>query len=69
MTQKDNGGPAFPSLAGPLSTGQTGMTLRDWFAGQALMGLMADPGVTSSHQIVAGACYRFADAMIEERSK
>lgn len=33
----DNGGPAFPSSYGATS----GMKLRDWFAGQALMGFIA----------------------------
>lgn len=52
---KDDGGPAFPNLAKitrhgidgiyetrePISEG--GMSLRDWFAGQALVGIMANP--------------------------
>jgi hypothetical protein len=36
---EDFGGPAFPAVAG--SVGFRGMTLRDWFAGQALAGLDA----------------------------
>lgn len=58
------GGPAFP--------GQDecewfyGMTLRDWFAGQALAGEMTrDDG---GHRLdVARRCYAFADAMLRER--
>ena len=34
MTDKDNGGPAFPTHSpNPIAQG---MTMRDWFAGQAL---------------------------------
>lgn len=35
---RDDGGPAFP-LKEPVSSDAAGMTLRDWFAGQALAGL------------------------------
>jgi len=43
---KQDGGPAFPTCVsadtdGGLSRGDPGMTLRDWFAGQALIGLLA----------------------------
>jgi hypothetical protein len=53
MTEREDGGPAFPSLVpmwkvdpdgGPperVAAGDDGMTLRDWFAGQALNGIMA----------------------------
>ena len=38
---KDDGGPAFQ---------QSGMSLRDWFAGQALSGLLAKQGrIPPSH--------------------
>ena len=44
---KNDGGPAFPiRCSGGIGTDETyhyagGMSLRDWFAGQALKGLMA----------------------------
>ena len=45
MSEKKDGGPAFPTAGydGPDHTqAQTeGMTLRDWFAGQALNGLLS----------------------------
>jgi hypothetical protein len=44
-----------------------GMTLRDWFAGKALAGLMADPSVTGTMQQMAECCYRYADAMLAAR--
>ena len=35
MSARDHGGPAFPTVAGP-TVYSTGMSLRDWFAGQAI---------------------------------
>jgi hypothetical protein len=51
-----------------------GMTLRDYFAGQALAGQLAfSPSVPFKkyHQPeeVAAACYRFADAMLAARKE
>lgn len=48
-----------------------GMTLRDWFAGQALMGLVqfaADPHRLNCKE-QANAAYNLADAMLAERAK
>ena len=79
MTTKDNGGPAFPSdmLIGHAVTASkpfSGMTLRDWFAGQALAGLAGrnfSDGSDFMHregpEIAAEWAYSFADAMIEAR--
>jgi hypothetical protein len=47
------------------------MTLRDWFAGQALQGMMSNPVLlTSSGEFKESnfkACYECADAMIAAR--
>jgi len=43
-----------------------GMSLRDWFAGQALA---QDPGGEGREEKIAASCYRFADAMLREREK
>ena len=73
MTTSPNGGPAFPragmKLAGGVDPATNGMTLRDWFAGQALMGDIADHagGVTNAGR--AEWCYEMADAMLAEREK
>lgn len=47
-----------------------GMTLRDYFAAQALAGILADENVgTNQPQNIADDCYRLADAMLAARSK
>jgi len=65
-----------PKSAFPLHPGiqadwdqATGMTLRDWFAGQALAGLMARPGDPGRYAECATVMYMIADAMLAERSK
>jgi hypothetical protein len=45
------------------------MTLRDWFAGQALSGMMANSYYHESGIVPIKDCYHFADAMIAEREK
>ena len=65
---KDTGGPAFPSTH-PHGR-EEGMSLRDWFAGEAMQGLLADrswEAITINQ--VAGFSYTLADAMLKERSK
>lgn len=85
-----DGGPAFPTMTYELPgecpsgtiapcTDQPGMTLRDWFAGQALQKLavrLLRPGETSSSVTrdvqllgLTGDCYAIADAMIAAREK
>ena len=55
----------------PMSTeyqrAEGGMTLRDWFAGQALAALLN--GQKWEAQKLANEAYRAADAMLAERSK
>ena len=43
------------------------MTLRDWFAGQVLAGIIAHSGKISSPQDRAEYAYKQADAMISVR--
>lgn len=71
MSAHDDGGPAFPRLSDTRSGEFPGMTLRDWFAGQALVGMMAyrsagGPVIAALH---ASAAYEIADAMLAERAK
>ena len=75
--EKRDGGPAWPShdyLVGDISKdkfqklGETrGMSLRDYFAGQALPDLAECSGLTPEQ--MARRCYEIADAMLAERSK
>lgn len=87
MSKIDNGGPAFPVHGGGLLCGekddprnqilQGGMTLRDWFAGQALQGILGtnydwftsgtETG-SRTHEAAAFA-YSLADAMIAARGE
>lgn len=60
---------AFPGPA----VGYKGMTLRDWFAGQALCGVMHDRAIWDSghgeQRDIAERMYQFADAMIAVRAE
>lgn len=74
-TPINDGGPAFPFGQVSELTGQpingffaSGMTLRDYFAGQALTNLLPalrDDALTPDE--VASDAYRFADAMLVAR--
>ena len=68
MTNKnDDGGPAFPT---PWSNTYPGVSLRDYFAGQALMGFCANPDMTrSSLSEVARYALGQADAMMDARKE
>ena len=46
-----------------------GMTLRDWFAGQALAGMLAYPESSGTIEAFAKYAYQYADAMMAERGK
>lgn len=72
------GGAAFPrpgfvnleAKAGDFDTHpREGMTLRDYFAGQALTGVFHGSDFDYDDEIVARRCYQVADAMIAEREK
>ena len=69
MSEIETGGPAFPMAYAPDACAEAGMTLRDYFAGKALSGLVAscinDQELTLN--LAAKWCYRTADAMLEAR--
>lgn len=46
-----------------------GMTLRDWFAGQAVTGLIAQTNEAMSASLLAQEAYMVADAMLAQRAK
>lgn len=70
----DDGVPAFPHHHVTCqrineSEYYEGMTLRDWFAGQALAGLISSPNVFRPERLdYAEAAYGFADAMLAARA-
>ena len=78
MMARDDGGPAFPSMATTeeLTDGgyrtrqylQPGMTLRDWFAGQALANSQICES-SADNNLNASWAYDAADAMLKERAK
>lgn len=78
---RDDGGPAFPETSyyddRPVGS-SGGMTLRDYFAGQAIIGCLDDARQPAEpehlnrelwFQWVAEAAYELADAMLEARRK
>ena len=73
MSKINDGGPAFPSTIQYFpddknANEEQGMTLRDWFAGQALAGMGVE--CTSDefcHSSVAECAYAYADAMLRAR--
>jgi hypothetical protein len=86
----NDGGPAFPRHYGTMSCGEKkeqlwsdGMTLRDYFAGRALVGWLSGPcagdvmddylgdeKAFSEHlAAVSQNCYQYADAMLAAREE
>jgi len=73
-----DGGPAFPR---PFSEdkfneeqlmSQKGMSLRDWFAGMALQGIVQvlHGGIRPADLLLlVGDCYGIADAMLKEKER
>jgi hypothetical protein len=57
---KDTGGPAFPRTGWP---NETGMTLRDYFAGKAMQALVQG----NYFDVTAKQAYMMADAMLKAR--
>lgn len=80
MSEIRDGGPAFarPSVdpkgkAFDWEIGSEGMSLRDWFAGQALVGYLAMHAAQDASgpppTMASEWSYKFADAMIAAREK
>lgn len=83
VVQRNDGGPAFPvphdalvdsaggvkGWAGEYGPIDSGMTLRDYFAAKALVGISAHPGGLDTAQEWARLAYHVADLMLKERTK
>lgn len=86
MSTKQDGGPAFPQhgwtkdpeILKRMQESGMGMTLRDWFAGQAMSGAISsdrwyiyftcgNDNPDASALELAKASYRVADAMLKAR--
>jgi hypothetical protein len=61
----NTGGPAFPIGS------NAEMSLRDWFAGQAMVGILANDSDPSPEQVphIVASAYILADAMLSQREK
>lgn len=74
-TPIDDGGPAFPipdtvHANGQVQYGANGMSLRDWFAGQAMQGMLANQAlidVFGQYKGMSVEAYGYADAMLAAR--
>ena len=68
-----HGGPAFPLVFDDDTKATreifSGMSLRDWFAGMAMQGMIAKDTEPSPEQvpIIVKSAYIMADAMLKER--
>lgn len=67
MVEFSDGGPAFPIHPG--GCWHPGMSLRDYFAAQALVGLLSGSGNPHVDDGFATAAYRIADAMLAGRKR
>lgn len=69
MSKINNGGPAFSALTNDTRSHWSGMSLRDYFASQALigMGLWSPDGIPMNHEARAHWAYAQADAMLKAR--
>jgi hypothetical protein len=74
MNTINDGGPAFPVPDSHYPNGQVqygcnGMSLRAYFAGQALNGMLSDPNCAEGYASAAIHAAAYADALIAELNK
>lgn len=72
MSNKDE--PAFPVQSftiqnGEIVWGEPGLTKREWFAGMALQGLLANPGIDSDQEGLPVEAVQYADALLAALEK
>lgn len=71
----NDGGPAFPIPASEVNRPDPGMSLRDWFAGRIINGILssyeykrdAKDGAMLIRDSTCEAAYKLADAMLKAR--
>ena len=75
MSVGKTGGPAFPTRAYDLErqtwAREEGMTLRDYFAAKAMVGILANDSEPSPEQVphIVASAYIIADAMLKARQR
>lgn len=70
MTNKIDGGAAFPQSGYAQWAPEGGMTLRDYFAAKAMKGILCGgKGIHSDQFMLSRDAYEVADAMLEARNK
>ena len=71
--QIDDGGSAFPAMLPGGNYCTPGMSLRDWFAGQAFASLVlhreSTLGPTYARNELANEAYAYADVMLNARER
>jgi hypothetical protein len=67
----NDGGPAFPNLGYNAEKLLNGMSLRDWFAGQAMTAIIGNLYCTpeTTFKEISGRAYAQADAMLAARKE
>ena len=65
---KQDGGPAYPPFHDPKNH-NSGMSLRDYFAGQVIASVKGWHPADKKGKSAAAIAYQIADAMIAERDK
>jgi len=67
----NTGGPAFPTGTGGNTPYSNGMTLRDYFAAKAMLGILDDPhrDMNYGYDAIASYAYSLADAMLKAREQ
>jgi hypothetical protein len=74
-TPLPDGGPAFPPDHQTVDYARDdprlyqGMSLLDWFAGQALVGMASIPDKPYNMETTSHCAYRYADAMLAEKAR
>ena len=70
MSEIESGGPAFPtdgeSQVATHLWHFSGLTKREWFAGMALQGLLANPSTILKQADIPELSFEYADAMIRQ---
>lgn len=62
------GGPAFP-VTNDAKTDEAGMSMLEYYAGQALIGLLSNPNRAGSYTDICQQAFQFGEEMVRESRK